>query len=477
MAQNGTQLDPILTTRLQLLERAVDEVKGITEEMEKQHQHLEAVGEQLRPGGTMFKLEQKLEAALGDAETRLNVVLGHEPEEGADPEPLQGVSQDAEDWLREARRYLSKPEEDADSVRAALNHLRAERTKAFKSFRDVRRWSVAGLQHDELSKAAWEFDWLIKDISKSPEPWRRYQKELRGRGEELFSRYLELLGGMAVRGLQADVRDDGVELRSLVLTAGAVDLPSLPRSPVLMGTRHLPLGYPEWNLWTLPLSGQPIAEKLIAQQQPRIFQTEVPEHLLVYCADAYVLHVLGPSYAFAAIFVALHPDDVPGEGPSDPVRAQLLLGRLPQLDDADPVRKSLEGIRQQLEGPWRQARAAFGGQDQPLPEGDRQILDTFFAELRKDFDFSAYDATRLSDAEELSKQLLAEEKELPEETTAGLKDLLLAIWLARLEVLDPDKARSIHRKANSVRRRGLAGGRHGDRKTVKFQPPPLGVHA
>src|SRR5262249_28587276 len=153
--------------------------------------------------------------------------------------------------------------------------------------------------------------------------------------------------------------------------------------------------------------------------------------------DVYLLYVLGPSYAYAAIFVGLDPDDVSGAPLPDSVRAQVLIGQLARLHESEPVQQSLAKIAEQLTQPWSQARKAFDGEDIALGQRDHQVVEEYFAELRGNFSEAAYDAERLAEAERLSEQLVEGEQAL-KNAKPNLKDLLTAIWLARLE--HPDQA-------------------------------------
>ena len=471
-------LDPILSTRLELLEQALDEVDKIIKAMTDQRRRLDEVQERLKPKGMLSDAEGKLEIALTGAQSRLNVVLGPEVEPGSDsaeddetwpdgasgltPDGASGLSKDDEDQLTEARTLL------AENAHEALWKFREDRLHAYKSFAGARRWSIAGLADRELASAQTEYRKLLSEIRKSEDPWRRYQRELRVHGQQLFTRYLELVAGMAVRGLGPDVIHD-IDVRDLMEVLWPRDAPepsaSQPRSPLLMSTQHLHLGYSEWNMWTLPLSGRPIAENLIKDE---VFGTSIPAHLRVLCADLYLLHVLGPSYAFAAIFIGLEPDDTSAATPPDSVRAQVIIERLKQLDDRGPLRRDLEEIADGLTRSWSQARSALNGEDTALDQTDRRIIEDYFLELRTTRTEAAYDVRWLSDTKALSKKLVADGEALNKERPK-LRELLTAIWLARSA--HPDKARDIHKAASKVRHRQRPGGGAPRSK----RPPRLGV--
>ena len=441
-------LDPILSMRVGLLEQALEEVKRISEAMKEQRQRLDEVEQRLKPGGLLSGPEMDLIEALAEAEQKLNVVLRPDrdwhPVVEAMSGPVEGLSEDIAKRLWAALTAISI------DARDAYEKLYQGRRSAYSSFEDVRRWSIAGLAGRELAVATGEYGRLLREIRESPTPWRRYQQELHGRGKKLFTGYLELLGRMAVRGLEPDaIRRAGDH--ALVELLWPRDVPehpaSQPRSPFLMGTQHLLLGYPEWNLWTLPLDGRPIAEKLIDNGT---FTTTIPSRLRALCADVYLLHVLGPSYAFAAIFIGLDPYPPRGTRLPDLVRAGVLIDRMAQLHESEPHRQSLARLAAQLEEPWSQARDAFGGTTTALAPREQQVIDAFFAELRTDRTYAAYDASRLSDAETLSNQLVVG-GQAPDAQRPSLRNLLTAMWLARLQ--HPDQTVKIHKAASDLYRR------------------------
>jgi hypothetical protein len=217
-----------------------------------------------------------------------------------------------------------------------------------------------------------------------------------------------------------------------------------------MGTRHLPLGYPEWSLWALPLVGRTAGQYLIEQNT---FETAVPEHLRVLCADLYALYVIGPSYAPAALFLELDPGEDSSDGIPDSIRARVLLKKLPQLGN-DSVRGSLSWIANQLVAPWSQARLAVRLRNEPLDQSDREVLEKFFTELRDGFIEIAYDTRWLSDAEELGRKLTEGGQSL-KDLAPNPRDLMTAIWLARLKT--PTNARPIHRNAKIVAQQAPTG--------------------
>jgi hypothetical protein len=222
-----------------------------------------------------------------------------------------------------------------------------------------------------------------------------------------------------------------------------------------MGTRHVPLGYPDWGLWALPLEGRAVGEFLIEQNT---FRTPIDDELRIVCADLYALYVMGPSYPVAAVFLELDPDDEDEEdGVSDVMRCQLLLEKLPQIDPA--AEDDLAAIAEQVRRPWEEARRAVGGRDVRIDPAAAAVVDEFFAELRTERKALAFPTLWLDEAKELGSKLLAGGAEL-DGVAPTIRDLVTALWLARLK--DPMNARRLHERARTVARRRPSGSRAAD---------------
>ncbi len=441
-------LDPILKTRLDLLEQAVDEVNGVISAMREQRSELNLVESCLAAGGHLDEGTKSARTALSDAEQRLRTVL--------DPGNTKLTAND--------RARVEETLEAVTKAQRIVAQLAADRQRADVSFQDVYRWSVAGLAEERLVTAANAYKRLVTTIRRAPDPWRRYEDELRGRGQELFTSYLELLGGMAVRGfgLDAEIMEDVAGLVKLLMPVdrSAQPGPAL-RSPLaLLGTRHVQLGYPQWSLWALPLVGRTAGESMI---ESGAFATEIPTRLRVLCADMYALTVLGPSYAHAAIFLELDPEDAPQAPMRDAVRAELLLTKLPELD---PGHDYLVRIAERLRDPWTKARRSFNQEDAVVAADDLALVDEFCEELRLDFPHIAYDPRWVADADELGIKLTDQRVSL-DGLAPNPRDLTTAMWLARLR--DPSKVAVIHERAKTLAAQKAGTGRTSEPTRVSRQ--------
>jgi hypothetical protein len=460
MSHATQQLDLILETRLDVLAQAVDEVKGVIEAMTVQRNRLSEVEQFLTPRGTLKGAEDELLTHLGYASTELGVLL-RETAPPAAPAVTRLIGPDPGVPARPESARQKRLQAVLDLVQKAQKEVEtvaASREAAYGSFQDVRRWSVAGLVDSALKDAVKDYQRLIDEIRKAKEPWRRYQNEMPRRGHELFTRYLEMLAGMAVRGfgLDANIMSDVHALiQQLMEPLNDEDkLLGHQRSPLALmgslGKRHVPLGYPEWSLWALPLVGRTVGELVVTT----FIQGDVEKRLRILCADLYAQYVLGPSYLHAAVFLEFDPSPEPAmpDAPPDPLRAALLLEKLPQLGGGNyPV---LQQVADRVAQEWARARHAVGGNDPTLDDAGRKVVEEFLEELAKEYPDVAYDVRYVEEnaanGRQLATQPTAEEQDtLPK---LAIRDLISAMWLARLE--NSGKARLIHERAKIVAQRG-----------------------
>jgi hypothetical protein len=462
MSPATQQLDLILETRLDVLAQAVDEVKGVIEAMSVQRNRLTDVEQFLTPRGTLKGAEDELLTHLGYASTELGVLL-RETARPVAPAVTRLIGPDSgtPSWPESARE--KRLQAVLDLVQKAQNEVEAvaaTRETAYGSFQDVRRWSVAGLVDSALKDAVRDYQRLIDEIRKAKEPWPRYQNEMPRRGHELFTRYLEMLAGMAVRGfgLDANIMSDVQALiQQLMEPLNDEDKPlEHQRSPLALmgslGKRHVPLGYPEWSLWALPLVGRTVGELVVTS----FIQGDVEKRLRILCADLYAQYVLGPSYLHAAVFLEFDPSPEPAmpDAPPDPLRATLLLEKLPQLGGGKyPVLQQVaDGVAQE----WARARSAVGGDEPTLDDAGRKVVEDFLEELAKEYPDVAYDVRYVEENAANGRLLAAEPHPEAEEQDAlpklAIRDLISAMWLARLE--NSGKARLIHKHAKIIAQRG-----------------------
>lgn len=475
---NDAQLDMILQTRLDVLAQAVEEVNGVIDAMAEQGKRLAEVEAFLTSdAGTLYNAESDIIESITDAATRLRVVLRGQSSRrppvlrSVDPaspaSPASPATRDESDERQRLRDGLKL----ANTALAQAEGIAEKRENAYASFLSVRRWSVAELGDVALKAAVRDYEQMINEIRVAENPWRRYRAEMPRRGHELFRRYLELLAGMAVRGfgLEPAIMSDVEALLQQLMEP--LHLPAKPskreRSPLAMmsslGRGHLPLGYPEWSLWALPLLGRSVGELVV----PALMQ-DVNSRQVMLCADVYAQYVLGPGYLHAAIFLDFDPSSDPSspEVPSDALRASVLFEAFPRLSDTEDqdTSKQVDAVVDRVKEQWLRARQAVGGDEEILAAEDREMIDRFLTELSTRFPEIGYPADRIADNRDVGRDLMKSSDQsgspegmgsaewVPSAPAMQLRDLMSAMWLARLE--DPTKARLIHARAKAVARQG-----------------------
>lgn len=450
-------LDPILEARLDLLEQALAEVGKIRDAMTEQRERLKRIERFLDGNGGLFRIRTRLWTNIRDALTRIEgqtlvpddamwEVPGNDPDdENAELYEQDQSNQQAVEFLNSAIQQLSE--------------LDDARQEARRQFQGIHQWSVAGLAHDQLDAAAQQYRSMVDLIRRAQDPWQAYEQQLRGRGEQLFAAYLDLLSSMAVRGIGIDSelgRDRQALLKFLLQPRGYLtELPSFPAPNLLTGsTEHVQLGYLGWSLWALPLIARDAGLDLIKEN---VFGTDIPEWLQILCADAFALYTMGPSYACAAIYLELDPDGVATEVISDPIRAEFLLDCLPKLAD-DPERQALQSRAEQLRSAWRKAGAAVHDAEASLSHDDQKTVDRFLDELHGRYKEMAYNMRDLAYSADLAGRLTAE---APDGEMPQVRDLLVAMWWGRLD--NPEDCAHIHQRAQDIASRAVPASRPAQR--------------
>jgi hypothetical protein len=456
---DGSSLDPILEARLELLDQVLAEVEKVRKAMADQRTCLEKVSAFLGDDGRLTQLRRDLWTRLTDAETRLT----GPPEESFDPGVERWKSAGAIDGA--AHSVDSSAVSAGSSRREALQFIKdakelvgqlgSARAQTFSLFQEVKRWSVVGLADPQLGSAARNYRRFLQEIRRSSQPWQTYETQLRGRGEQLFTRYLEILGSMAVRdfGVDRELVEDRQTLINLLLSpvSSYSEPPKLRIPNLLTGTEHVQLGYSNWSLWALPLVGRVAGLHLITSET---FTTVIPRRLHTPCADIFATYALGPSYPCAAIFLELDPGKATGNSVSDAVRAEHLFRTLPELG-GDSEQRTLQWCADTLRANWNTARAAVDANETAFPQNDYALADDFLDELRSEYGELAYDLRFLANPVNLGEVLAAEEEPSPQSGSQTIRDILAAMWLGRLG--HPERTRVIYERAKTLAANSAGG--------------------
>lgn len=206
-------------------------------------------------------------------------------------------------------------------------------------------------------------------------------REQRAGVDSLFSDYVELLRGIALR--QAAFGDEANQLRDLFLIAD--ELPSLWSArgwtwqslavPSLQERKPgeaslLRIGFPEWTVWALPFVNNSFAHVYIKKQELALGAD--PEEVDTL-ADALATVVTGPAYACAALLLRLDPASVTDALSEATVRSATVLQTLFRIRELVPP-STLSRLIGRLCTEWRDAVQAAGGS-----------VDALDAALRSDF--------------------------------------------------------------------------------------------
>jgi hypothetical protein len=197
----------------------------------------------------------------------------------------------------------------------------------------------------------------------------------RARCEALFSEYVDLLHGIALRS--ARYGDEELSIGELFLVAD--ELPhvwgriegwtwqSLAVPSWLDQTRSseamvLRIGFPEWTIWALPLLQHEFAHIFVKRKQLSTAETDA-----VALADALAVLVAGPAYVCATLLLRLDPGAVSAERPEVGLRAATILRTLSTVAENAELAPVVK-LAQRLEEEWRAAVADAGGSSEAQEE-------------------------------------------------------------------------------------------------------------
>lgn len=202
--------------------------------------------------------------------------------------------------------------------------------------------------------------------------WSQYIDKLYKSSERLFEEYVDLVSGVAIRDtgfdrgisrLAEDLLKPGETIGSF--TWNTLTIPAREEALAVTAARIVRLGFPEWTIWTLPLtayelgsnyadSDKKVAEKVNAHGGN-------PDELFVLVADAFATYFLGPAYACAAILMRLNPAEAFSGNRLVAKRAAIILSVLLQMSKNAPgVEDHYAEITSRLAVEWEAALRQTG---------------------------------------------------------------------------------------------------------------------
>jgi hypothetical protein len=197
--------------------------------------------------------------------------------------------------------------------------------------------------------------------------WKQYEDLYMEQLDELFTGYVEVVGGLALRnfGFDHGVCSMADRLIDQCVAVGGSELmqsmaiPAHRRPGPRPSSRVIRLQFPEWTIWAVPLATHEFAhvvlkqnKQLAAELLKRLDTDLTPEELDVILADAFATAVMGPSYACALVLLHLDPRRGAGQPPLDHRREAVVSRTLERIDRDD---NDMVAVREALTKAWRTA--------------------------------------------------------------------------------------------------------------------------
>jgi hypothetical protein len=197
----------------------------------------------------------------------------------------------------------------------------------------------------------------------------------RARCEALFSEYVDLLHGIALRS--ARYGDEELSIGELFLVAdelprvwGRIEgwtwqslaVPSWLDQNRSTEAMVLRIGFPEWTIWALPLLQHEFAHIFVKRKQLSTAETDA-----VALADALAVLVAGPAYVSATLLLRLDPGAVSAEQPEVGLRAATIVRTLSTIAENAELAPVVK-LAKRLEEEWRAAVVDAGGSSEAQEE-------------------------------------------------------------------------------------------------------------
>ena len=296
---------------------------------------------------------------------------------------------DIDTLLRRVKADLGKLDEEVSALKGPVSELR--KAVMFDEEEVARTDLVATAIHESLKNAASEMfgDDLAnlkalrgkieaadrKGAANAEEmraAWTQYSGEHYNSSERLFQEYVDLVSGVALRDtgfdrgiarLAEELLEPGRKIGTF--TSNALTIPAREEALAVTAARIVRLGFPEWTIWTLPLTAYELAcdyadsDKRVAKIINKLGGD--PGELFVLVADAFATYFLGPAYACAAILMRLNPAEAFSGNRLVAKRAAIIFSALAQMDQmAGGVENHYAEITGRLAVEWEDALRQTG---------------------------------------------------------------------------------------------------------------------
>lgn len=353
----------ILRTRLELLERSLEEVRAVLERIDHHRDDVEALlglPESLEDHADRLEIERlKLARAVNQPDMKLAHQL------------VNQVRTELSRLVRDMRQQRKGAQAAASSINARLESL--PRSRPLPEVETVLNNALReGLVRRAEQKAC-EVEALRKGMPANGakgvtvRTWSEYARIVI-ESEEVFGEYVDFVGGLALRdgGFDRGICAIADELIRKVRTdVGDFGwfAPTLPARQATLGktlARIIRMGFPEWSLWALPLTAHDLGHIVVTSERAdddlrRLIARD--PRLQICLADAFATYVMGPAYACAEILMRLDPRAADGQSAT---RAEVILATLGYMDE-EAGTTELTSLRQDLRQAWTEARVRTPG--------------------------------------------------------------------------------------------------------------------
>ena len=463
----------LLQIRLSDLRANLEDVRSIEEHLTKRHEEIE-------------KLEEKLgsrQTGIGGDLIHIDRIVNNAYRSLPWDQSLDTIRKD----LSTASEKITKV---SDEFREVVNSFKA--LKAHWVQIDVDDRSNVSIQEisDEADRQIKAVESLEEDLElisngKMAEPstislkhiWQEYSNITNQNYNELFTDYVDFLRGLAVRDSQLDkgisqMADRILSSKIVRDVSHSLVVPARREAMKMTISRILRLGFPSWNLWTLPLaaheygyivSSVEFEDEIKGILSTNGFKTQNNEqydrsvsHLQHFFADMFATRVMGPSFACTEILLRFDPTKAHAEDnkhPSTYKRAIVIFKTLNCMNQEAGIERPYQSIIEDLENAW-DSSLQQSQSDDTLPQEEYEELMGWIDKIHDKLESiirQPYLASAWPNVCELKEEFLNPlEQEI---NTKKIRltlppDVLNAAWLARIE--DWNRSEDIIHRAHAV---------------------------
>lgn len=318
--------------------------------------------------------------------------------------------------------------------------------------------------------------------------WRRVD-ELDQESQEVFSEYVDLLHGLAMRDTGFDhgmcqLADNLIQdiLEYAPSAYQCFTIPSYREAMAKTLANIIRLGFPEWTVWALPLVACDLGYIISSSIDLHIVQESVKETLQVelnqeqvlilksWIPDAFATYAMGPAYACATMLLRFNPTRIntkqkhysffthaeQQELPTDAVRCQVILCMLERMNkeakrsslNSEPYIDFIEKLKDAWDVSLKQAQPQLSDNQEALIQIDVKQWTEVLWDLFESKAYTRYSATdwleirdKCKWSEEFSNNKIPNSQAIPIKIKSQLRYVINAAWLARLKYSDrePDE--------------------------------------